>query len=197
MLEGPASPLDGIEVRIAADDGRETAYRLLADMTGRPGIAADIRRTPLGQPYLPNSSFGIGIARTRGATAVALRPDGPVGIDIEGRDSRAARQAARLCEAFTEPEAMFVRAGSAPDDRARRFLMLWTGKEAVLKACGLGISNGWNAAVFAAEPNGNLSLVRTPRHAAPPPAWTVAWRDVGGGAILAVAAPAPGNGGDQ
>ena len=78
-----------------------------------------------------NLSYGDGMA----ALAFAHRP---VGVDVEAvRDNLAFSEIGR--QFFQSDELRYLEAGTGPELR-NRFFRLWTRKEAVLKALGVGLS---------------------------------------------------------
>lgn len=113
----------------------------LAVCLHRVGVAADtpIVRTEAGQPRLSNGlPYRFSLSHS-GRYAVCVLSDSAVGVDIqEHRSINVPELAERF---FTAAEASWVR--SAPtEERDTRFLRLWTAKESVLKAEGLGLSGG-------------------------------------------------------
>ena len=87
-----------------------------------------------GAPYLPDHpDLTVSISHCRTAVAVALSPEGRVGIDVECRRKIGDDLIERVC---TAEEQAAVRASADP---VMAFLQLWTRKEAVLKMRGTGI----------------------------------------------------------
>lgn len=91
-------------------------------------------RGEFGKPYLNGDPVHFNLSDTKDAVLVALAGR-PIGADIEtmNRNTDHERVADHY---FTTPEVESIKA--APDGK-RRFLELWTRKEAVLKACGVGL----------------------------------------------------------
>ena len=92
---------------------------------------------PHGKPSLPTDpDLHFSLSHTHGLAALALGRSGPLGVDAEAIDP--ALDTDDLARSlFTDAEI----AGLARDsDRVRGFYRLWTAKEAVLKAEGLGLS---------------------------------------------------------
>ncbi|MDG4764613.1 4'-phosphopantetheinyl transferase superfamily protein [Solwaraspora sp. WMMD406] len=96
-----------------------------------PGLGADPAAGPVELP--------VSVSRTDGFVVVAARPRGPVGIDVERLRPVPARALARRW--YAPAEAAWL-AGRPECDRAADFLRLWTAKEAVGKALGLGLRDG-------------------------------------------------------
>ena len=126
---------------VRADDGAcyVAAHALLAAMIDRALGAGESWRLLTGSNGAPlvESARGplhVSLSHTRGAVAVALSRRAAVGVDVEAR--RALREGARVI-----PATMSAReqAALAAAD-AQSFYRLWTRKEALLKALGLGFS---------------------------------------------------------
>lgn len=92
-------------------------------------------RGPFGKPYLERKDLRFNLSDTKDAVLIAFANKLEIGADIETMlrevDHRAVSE-----HYFTGPEVADIAA--APDAK-RRFLELWTRKEAVLKASGVGI----------------------------------------------------------
>lgn len=87
-----------------------------------------------GAPYLPDHpELAVSISHCRTAVAVAVSPEGKVGIDVECRRKIGDGLMNRVC---TADERAAVLASADP---TMAFLQLWTRKEAVLKMRGTGI----------------------------------------------------------
>lgn len=87
-----------------------------------------------GVPFLPDHpGLSVSISHCRQAVAVAVSPEGKVGIDVECRRRIGEGLIERVC---TADEAAAVHAAADP---TMAFLQLWTRKEAVLKMRGTGI----------------------------------------------------------
>jgi len=117
---------------------RGAAYGLLDGMLRDldAGSVADLVKDNLGKPFSPwNLDLFVSIAHTDGAVAAAVSTEGRIGIDVElatqydpdmGNLVLTAAQRA-LIEASANPDALFLR--------------LWTRKEAIGKALGVGIED--------------------------------------------------------
>lgn len=106
--------------------------------SGKPHSPAPaVLHTPHGAPYVPLPNIYLSAAHTAELVIAAIGRS-PFGIDAE-RCDRPLRQSERILRRFfTEQEQAYVRAGSETDT-ARRFLSLWTKKEAYLKYTGRGL----------------------------------------------------------
>jgi len=96
-----------------------------------------LSRAPDGQPQLPGTGFATSLSHSGTMVAVAIARGAAVGVDIEGFPPRTNLQdiASVLCSA-AEAQAMATLDGEA---RTRFLLELWTRKEALLKAFGVGL----------------------------------------------------------
>ena len=102
-------------------------WRFAADNNGRPQITAPTNAPPL--------TFSV--ANTRGLVGCAVCVARDVGLDLEAWRSDAPPALVERCFARDEREALAALPESA---QARRFVELWTLKEAYIKARGLGLS---------------------------------------------------------
>lgn len=107
---------------------------VLGQYLGRPPQDIVLVRGEFGKPFIPGHPVHFNLSDTKDAVLVALARH-PIGADIEtmNRDTDHKRVADHY---FTTPEVESINV--APDGK-RRFLELWTRKEAVLKACGVGL----------------------------------------------------------
>ena len=113
------------------DSQREAARALLGRLLGAEVF---ITHDPQGVPsLLGHPDLNISISHCRMAVAVAVSPEGRVGIDVECRRKIGDGLMERVCSA--EEQA----AVHAAADPTMVFLQLWTRKEAVLKMRGTGI----------------------------------------------------------
>ena len=125
---------------------REAARALLlqsaSGMLGVNGIGnLEIGHRPGGQPYLIGAltDTHISVSHGRGVVAVALSPAGPIGIDIETVRPLPAPALSRRYFPTTEAEWL---EGLPALDQAAAFLWLWSAKEAIGKARGVGLRHG-------------------------------------------------------
>jgi 4'-phosphopantetheinyl transferase len=105
---------------------------------GQPG-AIRFRSGPHGRPELEDARSGLNfsLSHTRALTACAVTRHAEVGVDVEQCRERAYAELATAC--LTKEE--LVAWQSLPEhERADRFVLIWTLKEAYVKALGLGLS---------------------------------------------------------
>lgn len=108
----------------------------LGEAAGRPPASLTFARDPQGKPYLLNVGLRFNTSHSQAACALAWS-HGPLdlGVDIEDMDRRL--DESRLAEhAFSAGE---IRAWQGAAHKRQRWLSIWTRKEALLKATGLGI----------------------------------------------------------
>jgi 4'-phosphopantetheinyl transferase len=102
-------------------------WRFTADNSGRPQITAPAEAPPL--------SFSV--ANTRGLVGCAVCLSRDVGFDLEAWRTDAPPALVARCFAHGERDAL---AALPESSQPRRFVELWTLKEAYIKARGLGLS---------------------------------------------------------
>lgn len=125
---------------------RALAYDILCRLLDgeRPRLEHDDK----GAPYLPDHpELSVSVSHCRTAVAVAVSPEGRVGIDVECRRRVGEDLMKRVC---TQAELAAVLASA---DSTMTFLQIWTRKEAVLKMRGTGIQ-GFGSMVDALSGNG-------------------------------------------
>jgi 4'-phosphopantetheinyl transferase len=136
-----------------------------------PGDArcAQIAYDARGKPFLPEwPDWSISVSHTPAMVACALGRVGALGVDIEAHARRL--PAPPNWARFRAPSELDYVAGSPI-----RFLEVWVGKEAVLKADGAGLSGGMRAVRLAPDRQGRLVVA-----AAPVPPAGMVWQLEGG-----------------
>ena len=113
---------------------------------------------PHGRPELDDvaSPLVLSISHSGDLAALAVGRSGDLGVDVErgGPHLRPARIAERR---FTRDEAAYVRSAPGEAEATRRFLRIWTRKEAYLKATGAGLTRPM--ASFAVSGSGPATLL--------------------------------------
>ncbi|MBK6016255.1 4'-phosphopantetheinyl transferase superfamily protein [Streptomyces sp. MBT53] len=131
--------MDG-DARLAA---RSLAVRSAAGLLGVGPSEVWVSHAASGRPLLDGAGRGtrVSVSHGRGAVAVALcrSPRVDLGVDVEPVRPLAALAVARGYLAPAEADWL---GGLAAVERDRAFLWLWTQKEAVGKALGLGLRSG-------------------------------------------------------
>ena len=109
---------------------------LLRAMLGITPPVKPFRMTSRGRPEFTGSGPAFSISHSGQYVAVAVSPEGLIGIDVQSRFPLGELDA--LIERVCHPnEARWL---SQQDHRLTGFLQIWTRKEAVLKATGVGIT---------------------------------------------------------
>lgn len=123
--------------------GRATLRALLATALGMLPAAVPLRRGHRGRPELdlPGRLLDFNVSHTRDVALIAVLRDAPattrVGVDVEHLDRELG--ADRLARRYLTARERSSFAALAADARRRRFLQLWTCKEAMSKATGDGL----------------------------------------------------------
>ncbi len=107
---------------------------LLSRYTGIAPKEITTVRGKYGKPYLPDGSIHFNLSDTKDAVLIAFALE-EIGVDLETM-TRTVDHDAVAEHYFTRREVEWI---NTSPDRKRRFLELWTRKEAVLKASGVGI----------------------------------------------------------
>ena len=144
--------------------------KLLAGYAGRRD-APTILRGEHGKPYAPDlGGIDFNLSHSGRHALIAVARDQSVGVDLEkqGRQRSVDDIAQRY---FPAAEANALRKLPA-ELRDAAFLRLWTGKEAVLKALGEGLSFGLDRVEFELDGDGHVVALR---HVASPLAETAGW----------------------
>jgi 4'-phosphopantetheinyl transferase len=120
--------------RVRALAGRAALRLLLSQATGAHPLRIAVETGPLGKPLLRGGPE-FNLAHGGGVVLIGFARDQPVGVDVEPLASGAAwRDIVRRLH----PAERAAILGAA--DPAATFIRIWTRKEAVSKACGLGLS---------------------------------------------------------
>ncbi len=132
---------EALQVRYVV--GRATLRMLLASALGLTPAAVPLRHGPRGRPEvaLPRHVLDFNVSHTRDVALIAILHDATastrIGVDIEHLDRELG--ADRLARRYLTPRERADFAALPPDARRRRFLRLWTCKEALSKATGDGL----------------------------------------------------------
>jgi 4'-phosphopantetheinyl transferase len=120
------------------DTAPDSPTLLLDWLTELLGYTPEVLRTPAGKPYIANCALQFNFSHSQHWFAFSWRAGHePVGVDIEDLGRRPSFAA--LAERYFHPtEQMAWRAAEASESTAT-WLQIWTRKEAVLKAHGLGL----------------------------------------------------------
>lgn len=175
------------------------ARGLLRHVLGRRlGLPArDLRFAvePGGRPYLESASGetppAFSLSHSHDCIAIAIADAGPIGIDVEKR--RAGTPMDAIIRRFFKPAEHEAWEALPEAERKPAFLRLWTRKEAILKALGLGLT-GLEKLTISLE-DGVLRPVLTLDGDPQAPArwWCTSWIPAPGylATLAATGAPAP------
>ncbi|MFG3713891.1 4'-phosphopantetheinyl transferase family protein [Micromonospora sp. NPDC047730] len=149
MSQLPVPGRDTVYVWVGRGDGGRPipAGRLLrragATLLGRAEAQIVVGHGPDGRPLVSSSDVdaqvSVSVSRADRVVVVATRLAGPVGVDVERSRPLPALALARRW--YAPAEAAWL-AGRPAGGRAADFLRLWTAKEAVGKALGVGLRDG-------------------------------------------------------
>lgn len=128
--------MSGIRIWLAATVKTvDLARHAMGEVLGIDAEEIEVGREPAGRPFAVGvTGLHLAVSHGAGLAAVAVTELGPVGIDVEAVHALPAAELARRW--FAAPEADWV--ARHPAD----FLPLWTQKEAVGKALGVGLRGG-------------------------------------------------------
>jgi 4'-phosphopantetheinyl transferase len=125
-------------LRLLPDRLRSLAAGLLMRRCLGVRSDADLRLGPMGRPELALTGPSFSVSHAGDFAALALSVRGPVGLDLESLD-RKVRRGLVADRTFSPEERGFLE--GRPDDPLP-FLSVWTRKESLVKAAGLGIFEG-------------------------------------------------------
>ncbi len=114
---------------------RAATRRILSRFTGTAARELPIVEGEYGKPELAGGEIEFNASHSGDLVALAFAPQTPVGIDVERR--RKLHDALALARRyFSEAELAFV---EGAEDTGAAFFIVWTAKEAIVKASGKGI----------------------------------------------------------
>ena len=115
---------------------------LLCDALSCRNEQLDIRPSRHGKPFAfvggARTAFGFNVSHGGRHGLIALTPDGSVGVDVEERSPP--RNLDVLIDTVLSPDERTEVMAAAGDEKQNLFLDLWTMKEALSKARGMGMS---------------------------------------------------------
>ena len=94
-------------------------------------------RGPYGKPIIQGSNLHFNFSDTKDAVLVGTSTIAELGVDLETMHRLVDHDA--VADHYFTPKEIDALNSTADGERKRRFLELWTRKEAVLKACGIGL----------------------------------------------------------
>jgi 4'-phosphopantetheinyl transferase len=130
-----------------------TAWRFETAANGKPFLAA--QDSSRAQPESARPELRFNLSHTHGLVACVVADGCDVGIDVESIDRRL--DLALANRFFSAVETAWVKA-APPEDGVRRFLELWTLKEAYLKAIGKGLWHPLDTVIFEVGEDGDITF---------------------------------------
>lgn len=149
-------------VRESTVCGEWLAKRMLSELSGMPVEEIRLARDHNGKPYVQNLPLYFSVSHSGESVACAVS-ERPVGLDIEEKRERDVGVARRICSQKeldyvfsqhkgSDPLCKIYTRGQTPcvdeKERLRRFLRVWTAKEAFVKLTGEGIKGMKDADFF-------------------------------------------------
>ncbi|MDQ3101821.1 MAG: 4'-phosphopantetheinyl transferase superfamily protein [Bacteroidota bacterium] len=128
--------------------GHGLLRKLLSRYTGIDPIEIRTIRGKFGKPYLPDRSIEFNLSDTKDAVLIAFARH-EIGADLETMNRMVDHL--KVAEHYFTPNE--IDSIKSAGDHKRRFLELWTRKEAVLKASGVGIMDDLRVLEVHAELN--------------------------------------------
>lgn len=130
----------------------QNALGRLLQAYGGAGAAPPILRGEHGKPFVAETGFPhFNLSHSGCCVVFAFARDQEIGVDVEMISRR--HSSLELARRFYAAEEAAALGALAEGEREAAFMRLWTGKEAVLKALGQGLSFGLHRVRFAIEPD--------------------------------------------
>ncbi len=131
---------------------------MLASLLGLNPPAVEIKKNKFGRPFLVNSKLFFNLSHTDNSYLLGFSLTGKIGVDIDKLSGE--EDLDELIEyAFSKEEADFCKNGNS----YYRFLEIWTLKEALLKAAGVGLVDDLKSINVSGKTNNQLDLLRFQR----------------------------------
>lgn len=179
-----APPLDAhtIHVWLLPHAGETTRQRAL--LAAYAGVSAvELAPALHGKPRLARGDLEFNLSHSGAHALLALARGTPVGVDLERRERRVAREAALIARCFDVDEAAAIARAEDPRDA---LLRAWCAKEALVKAIGRGIAYGLRRVRLTwADGEPRLAALEGPASASGP--WRIAMLDPAPGYRAALA----------
>ncbi len=136
LESGQAAKFQSEVARATYISGRAGLRRIASGYSTIPSAELILAVAPNGKPYFVNAAIQFNLSHS-GSTVVAAFCRSAVGIDIESRGR--CKDFIGIADRFFHPSEAAAVARSLDEGE---FLRLWTGKEAMLKLSGDGLSGG-------------------------------------------------------
>lgn len=133
---------------------RAALRRVLGALLGLPPQAVELDIGAHGKPRLAAGGPHFNLSHSGDLALIAVCADHAVGVDLE-QTGRGLTQLDAIAEAYFSPTERAAYAALPAADRGRAFYRVWTRKEAVAKALGLGMAlsgPSFDVSVTAGEP---------------------------------------------
>jgi 4'-phosphopantetheinyl transferase len=141
--------------------GRRLLTAMISEHRGASPQPLELAVTEHGRPFLADdTALAFSISHAGTLVAVALALDARVGLDVESLDRRL--QLDPLAERIFNPTDLARFRTLPPASRHAAFFRAWTGKEAILKAQGIGLFGGVQEISVPMEEKSNSTTVPGP-----------------------------------
>lgn len=168
----------------------------LARSLGEPELALSLDQTERGKPFVTDPALAaevsFSLSHTRGLVGCALWSTAPVGLDLEASTRRL--QVVELLDTVLSSgeREQWERAGLAEGPALERFLEIWTLKEALSKALGVGLSVAPEEWSFDLDTSPIHRLLSLPDAFGDPARWQFEQTRSPEGHVVSLAIPNPG-----
>ena len=122
--------------------------------------AVAFKRSEKGKPYIPGSSLQFNLSHSGHWAVLAVARDMQIGIDVE--QGKHSRDLAGIAANYYHPDEVTQLQQRQGEEQTRYFYQLWTLKEALLKAMGVGISAGLENLNFQLKDTITVDISPTP-----------------------------------
>ncbi len=166
---------------------RGALRRLLAQRLAAEPNSLSFLKNGAGKPYLEAHPVHFNVSHAHGVSLIAIAAAGPVGVDVEAVRNLDSREA--MARRWFHPAEVTALEQRNWDQEA--FFVLWTAKEAVVKALGTGLGFGMDEVRIDLDQELRPTLGQLGKSADPPKSWQLISRTVSRGHRAAVAYQGP------
>lgn len=161
--------------------------QILAGYTGADPARFGFAYNPQGRPWLPGGPV-FNLSHAGGWAALAVSARVPLGVDIEAY----CEMEPAVAERFFSPTENAELAALPPAQWQAGFFRCWTRKEALVKACGMGLSMPLDSFDVSLTPGAVARVTRFDRPGQAARDWRLIHLDLGPGMVGAIAVKAKG-----